>query len=377
MSAKNVLWGKYMNESNRYKNNIALSVIIVAALFLSSFIVPDKEISKTERRKLAQMPKLDENYMDNFEKYWADQFPLRESFRTIHANFSKNILRRKELNQIYSTKLKDGSIYLSKLDYDIDQESIQFALKRFEFIHNKYLSDCNTYYTLIPDKSYYLQSEGFPYLDLEEMENMLELKMGRYASKIDIKNKMTIYNYYKTDTHWKQESLIDISKYLLKQMGREYDINLTEKKLMDGFKGVYYGQAALDVPKDTIKYMAGGYIENLNVKCYDSGKGETDLLYNLEKSKGLDAYEFFLGGSKALMTIENPEAESDKELIIFRDSFASSLAPLLASGYSKITLIDIRYINPAILGKFVNFKGADVLFLYSAQLLNNNIGQFL
>ena len=37
----------------------------------------------------------------------------------------------------------------------------------------------------------------------------------------------------------------------------------------------------------------------------------------------------FLSGSKSLLTITNPSADTDRELVIFRDSFASSLAPLL------------------------------------------------
>ena len=80
----------------------------------------------------------------------------------------------------------------------------------------------------------------------------------------------------------------------------------------------------------------------------------------------------FLGGTKALLTIENPNAETDRELVIFRDSFGSSLVPLLAEGYAKITLIDIRYIAPARLGKWVDFSGKDVLFLYSTPVLNSS-----
>ena len=50
----------------------------------------------------------------------------------------------------------------------------------------------------------------------------------------------------------------------------------------------------------------------------------------------------------------------------------SSLAPLLASGYAKITLVDIRYISPNLLGRFVDFGGKDVLFLYSTSVLNSS-----
>ena len=73
-----------------------------------------------------------------------------------------------------------------------------------------------------------------------------------------------------------------------------------------------------------------------------------------------------------LITIENPNYKSDRELIIFRDSFGSSIAPLLAGGYAKITLVDIRYLRADLLDRFIEFKNQDVLFLYSTSVLNHS-----
>ena len=47
-------------------------------------------------------------------------------------------------------------------------------------------------------------------------------------------------------------------------------------------------------------------------------------------------------------TEENTENKTGRELVVFRDSFASSFVPLLVEGYDKITLIDTRYISPKI-----------------------------
>ena len=93
----------------------------------------------------------------------------------------------------------------------------------------------------------------------------------------------------------------------------------------------------------------------------------------MEKLKGDDLYEIFLSGSKSLLTVENPKASTDKELILFRDSFGSSIAPLLVEAYEKITLVDIRYISPNILERFIEFENQDILFLYSSSVLNNSI----
>ena len=57
---------------------------------------------------------------------------------------------------------------------------------------------------------------------------------------------------------------------------------------------------------------------------------------------------------------------------MFRDSFGSSLIPLLISSYKKIVVIDTRYISSNILSDYVDFKGQDVLFLYSVSTINNS-----
>ena len=74
----------------------------------------------------------------------------------------------------------------------------------------------------------------------------------------------------------------------------------------------------------------------------------------------------------SLITIENPNADSDDELIVFRDSFGSSIAPLWVEGYKKITLIDIRYLYSGMLGNYIDFENQDVLFLYSTLVLNHS-----
>ena len=84
-------------------------------------------------------------------------------------------------------------------------------------------------------------------------------------------------------------------------------------------------------------------------------------------------YDIFLSGAKSLLTIYNPKALNNKELIIFRDSFGSSIAPLMLKGYSKITLVDLRYLSTDLLSNYIDFStNQDVLFLYNIVILNNS-----
>ena len=80
----------------------------------------------------------------------------------------------------------------------------------------------------------------------------------------------------------------------------------------------------------------------------------------------------FLNGATPLQTIENPNAATDRELVIFRDSFASSLAPLLCEQYCTITLIDLRYMVSGLVPQYVTFTNQDVLFLFSSWVVNES-----
>ena len=48
------------------------------------------------------------------------------------------------------------------------------------------------------------------------------------------------------------------------------------------------------------------------------------------------------------------------------------MAPLLLPGYSRITLVDLRYLPADSLGKYLEFHGQDVLFLYSPGIMNSS-----
>ena len=76
-----------------------------------------------------------------------------------------------------------------------------------------------------------------------------------------------------------------------------------------------------------------------------------------------------------MLFIENKNATTDKELIVFRDSFASSLVPLLILEYQKITLIDLRYISSDYLENVLEIdwqNTTDILLLYSIPVINSS-----
>ena len=146
--------------------------------------------------------------------------------------------------------------------------------------------------------------------------------------------------------------------------------NNYEEKIVTEFKGVYSGQLPINEEKDEIKILTNNVLENCIVYNYE--KNETTTIYNVDKKNSLDKYDIYLSGAVSLISIENTENKTGRELVVFRDSYASSFVPLLVEGYDKITLVDTRYISPKILNQYIEFNNQDILFLYSTSIINNS-----
>ena len=371
------------------RNRILVLGMSIFFFVLSLFCWLKKEdsFSESERRVLAKFPKvsletvLNGKFMKEFEEYSLDQFPFRDGFRGIKAAASYGILGKKDNNDIY---LAEG--HLSKMEYPMQTKMLDHAAMRIEEIYKMYLKEKGSrcYFSVVPDKNLFLaEKNGYLSMDYVELVSYMRKKVN-FAEYIDISQFLSVRDYYRTDTHWRQEKIVDVAEYLKAVMKNEEQKTLSAdewienkgykiKELESPFYGVYYGQAALPVKPDKLYYLENEILKQCKVTSYDTGQAKDSVIYNMEKAKGNDAYELFLSGTSALQVIENPLAEEEKELIVFRDSFGSSLVPLLVDGYSKIIVIDTRYVQSNMLGNLVEFDGQDVLFLYSTIILNNSM----
>jgi len=361
--------------------NVICVVVFAAVLITVSLICvlkPSTEMSQSERRPLAQMPELsmqtvtDGTFMQGFESYTVDQFPNREFFRAVKAGVSEYVLQKQDNNGLFHV---DG--HISKLDGEISEEMLSHAAERFNNLYDKNMKDKNipVYFSVVPDKNYYLAAQnGYPTLNYQELIDRMRAKVGQ-MEYIDITALLRAEDYYTTDTHWRQESITDVAEYLANAMGADVKAEYTVNKLDTPFYGVYAGQYALPTKPDEIKYLTNETLNACKVTYFnDMGKPVSGDMYNMEKATGKDPYEMYLSGTEAVVVLENPNAKEKRELILFRDSFGSSIAPLLLEGYSKITVVDIRYIQSDFVKAFADFENCDeVLFLYSTSLLNNSL----
>lgn len=348
-----------------------LACTLVLSGFLLCLFLPKETYSDSERRELTPLPEISVSslitgrFMDSFENYAVDAFPFRETFRSIKAYFSYYLLRQKDNNKIY---VHDG--YIASMDYPYDKSSVNYAASRFGYIYDRYLKESNVYLSIIPDKNVFLAKDaGVLYFDSEDLVKDMKNSMP-YAEYIDIFPTLSIEDYYKTDSHWRQEKIEDTAEVLAGGMGVKLKGNRTAVNFSLPFYGVYYGQAALKLDADSITYLTSPVIDRMT--AFDGQNGKDIPVYDTKRISGKDPYETFLSGPLSLVMVENTDADTGRELIIFRDSFSSAVAPLLAEGYKKLTLLDIRYMNVDYACSLVDFKNKDVLFLYSTAILNNS-----
>lgn len=343
------------------------------ALAVWCWVKPPDEVSVSERRKLAEVPEvslekvLNGTFAEDFEEYAEDQFPLRDGFRTLKSAAAYFIFRQKDNHGIY---LEDG--FAAKILYPLNRDQAESAAEKLSDLYTAYMKGNagNIYLAVIPDKGYYLAERGgYLRMDYEELFSLMRENM-RFAEYIDLTGCLSAEDYYRTDTHWRQEKITGTAEFLAESMGGELSGTYSSEIVKDDFRGVYFGQAALPMKGETISLVHSRTIDACRACSLETGR--TQGVYDLKKLDGRDPYEVYLSGPSPLIRITNPLYNGERRLVIFGDSFALSMAPLLAEAYSEITLVDIRYIDPSLVGEYVNFQGADVLYLYSSLLLNDS-----
>lgn len=365
-----------MKEWN-FKINKGVAVpVFLLGLGVMTCVLPDQDISRTERRRLKAVPSLsaeavlDGSYMKDMENYLLDQFAGREWFRGLRAEFMDSVMQMGDVEGYFKV---DDAVY--KLEYELNEKNVRRAALNFAEISEAYFSEADIYYAVIPDKNYFLQEDyGYPVLPYREVDAIME-EYFKGGNVIDLYGTLSLDDYYRTDLHWRQECIIPASRELLMQMGAvgtEPEADYRTEIATAGFYGAYAGASAFYTGPDTLSFLTNDVIEGAMV--YDFETNAQTGIYAWDKLGQTDDYDFFLGGARALLTVENGgEVHNGKKLILFRDSFGSSIAPLLLAGYETITLVDLRYVSAEYAWQFIgDTQYDDVLFLYSASMLNHS-----
>ncbi len=204
-------------------------MVLVIALLLFGFSVgcflkKDDSFSDSERRNLKQFPKItmerivSGEFMEEFEAYCLDQFPYRDKLRSLKAMVKYGLFLQKDNNGIYYSK---G--HLSKMEYPMNLPMLEYAVNTFDGIYDMYLREQGNqcYMAIVPDKNIFLAKDGgYLAMDYDALFSYMEAELP-YMEFLDIVPFLDISDYYRTDTHWKQECIMDVAEYVKNAMQNE------------------------------------------------------------------------------------------------------------------------------------------------------------
>lgn len=385
------------------KYSIFITVLFCTFIFgfgIAHFIIPDRESSEQENTNLAQFkaPTLKTvrsgEFMEDFEEYFNDQFPLRDQWVQLKA-LSERTLGKQENNKVYFGT--DGQTLFAHFTRISDEElaaRVGFVNKLGDNL------DVPVYFSLVPDKSWAwagLLPDNAPNVDDNSTIQKAKELCGDKVNFIDMTYTLgnTCGNaepseddsFYRTDHHWTTmgaqrafQTLME-GMGLVRQMGNWDELSyqtLSCTEVSDSFYGTTYSASGAGwVRPDSIYTMIpeGGTRGNITVARYPEGEPIEGGLYYPEKLEVKDKYAYFLGGNQPLCIIKNPDAAGGK-LLVVRDSYADSLSPFLAEEFQEVHLFDLRYNNVS-LKKYVADNGIDqVLVLYSGNNFNTDTNLF-
>ena len=371
------------------KKGAVISIIMIWLFCLVIFgmsglhiLTDDRSFSEGENRVLASFPKLtistltDGSFMKDFETYLTDQFPFRDSIISAKT-VADRILGKNEENGVYIGK--EGYLFDSQTPFV--KEKVKEISKAVKGFRNKH-TNLETAFVLAPNSSY-VYSELLPkYLELPQQNKQINNIRKQIASD-DIlwpsaasllkKNAEKTQLYYKTDHHWTTRGAYLIFKEICLQWGFETSKKEIDKKfdffeVSTTFEGTLASTSGVHGTTDKIEICVPKNSEGTYVAYFESSGEKTASLFFADKLKNKNQYEVFLGGNydKVIISTVSP---SNKSLLLIKDSYANCMIPMLTPYFSKIVVIDPRYLTDSLDSIIKENEFTHMLYLYNLNTL--------
>lgn len=355
---------------------IAMFTVVLFAVPIITAALPKAERSENENRPLAKMPTLvndrkleqAENpaeffgavkwdyltdrtgkaFKDDFETYFCDHLAGREMWVKFSNGLSK-LSGKREINDVYTINDQMFQVF-RKYDPEVVEKSVNaingFA-ERFPDISMSFMlapTSQEIFGPQVPSYTGLLSEKAFIDGVYGKLQNVSSIDCLTYLSggKDD-------YIFYRTDHHWTSLGAYYAYAAAAKTLGYSaYGLNsFNIETASSDFRGTLYSRT-LDngITPDSIMYyfLASGE-PSVKMTCINDTKTEVyDSLYVRDFLEVKDKYSSFTGSNVPVVTIET-NVDTDKTLLIVKDSYAHALVPFLSKHYKKITMVDMRYIN--------------------------------
>lgn len=351
-------------------------LIFIYGMALWFLFSPKTDYSSSEKRYLQKFPDanvekvLSGEFGSEFETFFADQFPQRNTWVGINA-YTTLAEGNNGASGVYNCK--NGYLINKPVSTDNNLDKnvgavVDFAKK----------IDAPTTVMLVPSTGY-IADDVLPtfhdkYNDDEDISRISSTlskeKIGfvdlRERFKSEYKNGSQLY--YKTDHHWTTKGAYTGYQELCKALGiTPIDDSTLKKDSYPDFYGTTYSSSGFWLtPPDNIEIWSNpnNSSKNISVKITEGANVKTSgSMYFTDHLKEDDKYPVFIDGNHALTEITNTNAKNGTILLI-KDSFSHSLAPFLAENYSKVVLVDLRYYKESVSQLVSTYNPEQVVVLY-------------
>ncbi len=354
-------------------------IILLSVLTIITVIFPDQEYSTAEKRSLTTFPKIsfnsiaDGSFMNGIEDWEADQFPYRDRLMQMKAQINM-FLGAIRSQDVY--RLTDGSLAEA---FSMPAEDIVKAQSDAITDFARRYPDSAFYFCLVPN-AISVETDKLPPATLTDDQNLYMDDMAdafrAFGTFVDLRdvfsaNKKQTRLYYSTDHHWTTDAAYIAWQELHEIMGLNSTLSYTSGVVCNDFSGSLLSASGFPATEyDTIKI----YIPDedpLYTVTYDNAQKMTASVYSPEHAEGDDPYQVFFGGNHPKITIRTA-TDTDRKLLVLKDSYANCLLPFLISDFSQITVIDARYYYDDIDMEMQSMEYTDVLFLYNVNTLSED-----
>ncbi len=361
---------------------IWLFCLIIFGVSGLHLLTKDIKFSESENRVLSQFPKfsisavVDGSFMKNFETYLTDQFPLRDGMIAFKT-FADRIVGKNEENGVYIGK--NGYLFDSQTPLNKEQvKSVGKAVLSFKEKHQ----DLKTAFVLVPNSTY-VYSEYLPkYLEFENQRQIISYVHKQInddsilwpaAAKLLKKEAADTQLYYKTDHHWTTRGAYILFKDIALAWGLEKDEKAIDKRfafyeVSNGFEGTLASSSGIHDSKDKIEICVPEKSEGTYVVNFESSGEKTATLFFKDKLKNKNHYEVFLGGNYDKVIISTVSS-SKRSLLLIKDSYANCMIPMLTPYFSKIVVIDPRYLTDSLDSIVKENDFSHMMYLYNLNTL--------
>jgi len=333
---------------------IALFLIFLGTPPIITLLTPDREISKTEKRKFALLPQLTwspkqlEEFPEKFEQYYNDHFGLRDHLAFYQQLFSFKVFKissspivtvgkdewlfyngdRAMLAYLGLTPI--SPVFLESYRWTLMDRRDWLAEKEIRYIFLPVPNKESIYPEFLPRRV--RKNAGVSLYD--QIISYLKNHPG-FSEYLDLKNiflgkKKSSRLYLKTDSHWNVNGAFLTYKHIVNKL-KEQDIpvRLLRKEEIDWGTVDYSGDLAMFL--NLYKFVTEIAPKMNEVKPYD--KHTADLNQTQQQNK-LE-FEKFRHDPRNFVMVQEFSANTTSVLLI-HDSFGGFLQPFLAQSFGTV-----------------------------------------